>query len=79
MSDQGWRSKLNDAAQKIGFRVGKSIDQKGPDHKPTWTAKYFVNNVEYGCGEGANKDVAFEKAAEKAVKALQKEYPHHSF
>ncbi|NJO72074.1 MAG: ribonuclease III, partial [Oscillatoriales cyanobacterium RM1_1_9] len=50
-------------AEKIG----------GPDHAPHFCAQVFVNQVEYGKGEGRSKKEAEKQAAENALTRLQEQ------
>ena len=61
--------------ERLERLLGKAPDYRvvrgdGPNHAPTYRAEVCFNTVVLGAGEGSNKRLATEAAANSAVKAL---------
>jgi ribonuclease-3 len=61
--------------ERLERLLGKAPDYRvvrgdGPNHAPTYRAEVCFNTVVLGAGEGSNKRLATEAAADAAVKAL---------
>ena len=61
--------------ERLERLLGKAPDYRvvrgdGPNHAPTYRAEVCFNTVVLGAGEGSNKRLATEAAADTAVKAL---------
>ncbi|KAJ7897329.1 hypothetical protein B0H14DRAFT_2677839 [Mycena olivaceomarginata] len=65
-----YRTRLNNVAQERGYTISYEATWTGPQHKPLWTAKVYLNNIEWGCGTGGSSASAREIAAKKALVAL---------
>lgn len=58
-------------------RVGTlewEVNSTGPRHAQTWTAKAYVNRIEYGSADGRTQAIAKEEAARQALIGLKSQY-----
>ncbi|KAJ7853844.1 hypothetical protein B0H14DRAFT_2580232 [Mycena olivaceomarginata] len=60
-----YRTGLNNVAQQRGWSISYEATWTGPSHEPLWTAKVYLNNIEWGCGTGGSSGSAKEIAAKK--------------
>ncbi len=51
----------------------KTIKEEGPDHNKIFYVNVYIENEEYGMGNGNNKKSAQQRAAKDALKRLKKE------
>lgn len=63
------KSLLQEFVQAGGHNapVYKTVSEAGPDHAKDFTVEVFVDKVSYGQGNGPNKQIAAQKAAESAL------------
>ncbi|KAJ3771091.1 hypothetical protein FB446DRAFT_122510 [Lentinula raphanica] len=66
-------NRLNNVAQEMGFidmlRYGDP-ERQGPAHNETWHIRVYINNLQYGYGEGHSQKVAKDRAAQQALRVL---------
>ena len=43
------------------------LAESGPDHDKKFTIGVFVDEIEWGCGEGGSKQLAQQQAAHQAI------------
>lgn len=67
------KSRLQEVAQsKLGFTpVYKVIEEVGPDHDKVFTVAVYVENKQYGKGNGPSKQAAQQVAAQTALQKLE--------
>lgn len=63
---------LIERMQKQGKQPVFETQASGPDHEPTFTAEVVVDGDVLGTGTGGNKKDAEKRAAEEALKALDR-------
>ncbi|KAF8989413.1 hypothetical protein BDQ17DRAFT_1434460 [Cyathus striatus] len=71
---QHYRNQLNTAMQLMGntYKLFRDDSWTGPQHCPLWTTIYYINDVEYGRGQGLSKDESAENAASVVLEALRR-------
>ncbi|KAJ7361274.1 hypothetical protein B0H14DRAFT_2677865 [Mycena olivaceomarginata] len=65
-----YRTWLNNVAQQWGYTIAYEATSTGPQHRPQWTSKVYLNNIENGRGSGGSRGSAKEQAAKSALIAL---------
>jgi ribonuclease III len=71
-----WKTSLQELAADAALGVPEYvIDEAGPDHQKTFTARVRVGSQTYGEGEGRSKKEAEQQAAEAAYQAIRKSQP----
>jgi ribonuclease-3 len=55
--------------------VYKVVRISGPDHRPQYEVKVFLENHAYGKGLGTSKKEAEQQAAAQALEKIQKQQP----
>ncbi|MDP3969600.1 MAG: ribonuclease III, partial [Nocardioides sp.] len=69
-----WKTSLQELAAEHGLGVPEYvIEDDGPDHEKTFTARVRVGDSLYGLGTGRSKKEAEQQAAETAYAALSEE------
>ena len=58
-------------SKKIGTPVYKIIQEEGPEHNKLFVVSVFINNEEFGKGEGKNKKTAEQNAAKSALETIE--------
>ncbi len=58
-------------SKKIGTPVYKIIQEEGPEHNKLFVVSVFINNEEFGKGEGKNKKSAEQNAAKSALETIE--------
>jgi ribonuclease III len=67
-----WKTSLQELAADASLGVPEYlIDESGPDHQKTFTARVRVGAEVYGSGSGRSKKEAEQQAAETAYAAIQ--------
>lgn len=68
------KSRLQEVAQsQLGFTpVYKVVEEVGPDHDKIFTVAVFVEDKQYGKGNGPSKQAAQQVAAQAALEKLEK-------
>ncbi|KAJ4492451.1 hypothetical protein C8R41DRAFT_831550 [Lentinula lateritia] len=69
-SHDHYKMRLNNYAQgaHLSFRIDSN--PRGPNHAVVWLSVVYINDEEYGRGEGPNKRVAEENAANAALRVI---------
>jgi ribonuclease-3 len=66
-----WKTSLQELTANHGFGVPEyRIEEDGPDHAKTFTARAVVNGESFGAGAGRSKKEAEQRAAELAWRLL---------
>lgn len=66
-----WKTSLQELTANHGLGVPEyRIEEDGPDHAKTFTARAVVNGEKFDAGEGRSKKEAEQRAAEAAWRAL---------
>lgn len=69
-----WKTSLQELAAEHGLGVPEYVlEDAGPDHEKTFTARVRVGDSLYGLGTGRSKKEAEQQAAETAYAALSEE------
>ncbi|MCF8240013.1 MAG: ribonuclease III [Melioribacteraceae bacterium] len=70
--DKNYKGKLLELAHlnKMGNPIYNMISEEGPDHRKWFTIEVMINNKKMGTGQGKNKKIAEQKAAQKAFSKL---------
>ena len=67
------KSTLQEMIQRTGGVLRyEMIDESGPEHDKTFTARVLIDDIPRGVGSGHNKKQAEQKAAYEAIVALRK-------
>ncbi len=67
------KSTLQEMIQRTGGVLRyELIDESGPEHDKTFTARVLIDDIQRGVGSGHNKKQAEQKAAYEAIVALRK-------
>jgi ribonuclease-3 len=67
-----WKTSLQELTATVGVGVPEYlIDEDGPDHEKTFTARVRVADGVYGLGVGRSKKQAEQQAAQTAYQALK--------
>jgi ribonuclease-3 len=67
-----WKTSLQELTATVGLGVPEYlIEEDGPDHEKTFTARVRVAGGVYGLGTGRSKKQAEQQAAETAYRALK--------
>ena len=67
-----WKTSLQELAADSSLGVPEYlIDESGPDHQKTFTARVRVGDEVYGSGSGRSKKEAEQQAAETAYEAIK--------
>lgn len=71
------KSQLQEMAQSIhgSTPLYKVIDETGPDHDKTFKVGVYIADALVGTGEGPSKQIAQQRAAEKAFQKLKSNAP----
>ena len=70
-----WKTSLQELSAEHGLGVPEYvIEDDGPDHMKTFTAKVRVGDGLYGNGVGRSKKEAEQQAAESAYRTLSAEF-----
>ncbi len=72
-----WKTSLQELSADLGLGVPEYlIDESGPDHEKTFSARVRVGGGLYGGGTGRSKKEAEQQAAETAWRAIRSQHPH---
>lgn len=70
-----WKTSLQELTARLGLGVpAYEIDEEGPDHAKTFTARGMVGGECRGSGTGRSKKIAEQQAAEAAYTALSQRH-----
>lgn len=69
-----WKTELQELVQETPGRLitYEMIDERGPDHRKSFTAAVLLNGAQIGTGEGPTKKEAEQMAAKGALAALRR-------
>ena len=71
-----WKTSLQELSADFGLGVPEYlIEDSGPDHQKTFTARVRVGDVIYGHGHGRSKKEAEQQAAETAWRTIRADDP----
>jgi ribonuclease-3 len=74
-----WKTSLQELSADMGLGVPEyMIEDTGPDHEKTFTARVRVGGGTYGHGTGRSKKEAEQQAAETAWRTIRDENPQHA-
>jgi ribonuclease-3 len=75
LKDQDFKTRLQEYVQKYLDTTPRYIvtDKEGPDHAKTFGVVIVIKGKAYGSGRGKSKKEAEQRAAEEALKSLQKD------
>ncbi|KAJ7897322.1 hypothetical protein B0H14DRAFT_400964 [Mycena olivaceomarginata] len=62
-----YRTGLNNVAQQRGWTISYEATWTGPQNNPLWTAKVYLNNIEWGCGTGGKKRVCQRNSGQESA------------
>lgn len=70
-----WKTSLQELTAEHSLGVpAYLVDEEGPEHDKSFTARVRVNEQDYPSGQGRSKKIAEQIAAEHAYRAIRKEH-----
>ena len=74
-SEKDYKTRLQEKFHtlKLGFPAYELVSKEGSDHNPMFTIKVALDDKIYAVGQGKNKKLAEQQAAENLLKLMEKE------